>query len=88
VSGKEAQDAKESEMANKYAVVPGPGMYGQKGHVVSRHKTPEAAIKAAERATKKYRETMQHHGGTSGSYYACEIEDDWFWSDCAPKALK
>ena len=70
-----------------FAVVPSPGMYGSKGQILSHHMTAEAAKKAAEKATQKYRESMAKHGGTSGSYYAAEFEGDWFYSDSAPKAL-
>lgn len=73
----------------KFSVIPGPGMYGQgKVKVCSRHKTAEAANKAAEKATMEYREAMAKHGGTSGCFLAVEFEGSEFWSDCPPSAIK
>ena len=71
----------------QFVVVPGPGLGDDKVKVVSRHRTLQAAQRAAEIATQDFREAMATHGGSSGYFYAAEHGDDVFWADSPPRRL-
>ena len=71
-----------------YAVIPGPGMYGDgMVSVYSRHRSAEAAKRAAKSATRRFKVMMKPYGDTSGYYIAVEWSRSWFWADMPPKAL-
>ena len=70
-----------------YVVVPGPGMYGDGlVNVVSRHRTFEAAAKAAERRTRRLREVWAPRR-VSGYYYVAKYDGDRFWADRPPVCI-
>jgi hypothetical protein len=67
-----------------YAVVPTPGCYnaGSRVRPLSRHRTLEAADRAARRATREYRAGMARFGGSSGGYRVVEATcDAWLGHD-------
>ena len=75
-----------------YAVIASPGTTGSGPQVaVSCHRTREAAIRAARRASREYREAMERHGGTTGGYLAVQWGlPRWrqWWPDMPPLPLE
>lgn len=56
----------------RFAVIPGPGMHGDWYTAIRCTDSRDVAIREAKLATRKHREAMARHGGSSGCFVAVE----------------